>query len=74
MNKIEDILDDWFKKKFSDSDFRKKILDPNMELLKEAFVAGYEQSIIDRKKLSETMQKDAENIKKIFGENKNFGE
>lgn len=74
MNKIEDILDSWFKKKFLEDDFRKKILDPNMELLKEAFMAGYEQSIIDRKRLSETMQRDLDNIKKIFGENKNSGE
>jgi len=68
MNEIEDVLDSWFKKKFAEEDFRKKVLENNMEMLKEAFMAGYEQSILDKKMRSETLYRDSEKIKKIFEE------
>ena len=52
MNKIEDILENWFKKTYTEEEC-KNILNKNiMNLLKESFIAGYEQCIEDRRKIT----------------------
>jgi hypothetical protein len=48
MKKIEESLRDWFEKNCKDKDIE-KILNQNLEILKEAFIAGYHQSMEDRK-------------------------
>lgn len=52
--KIEESLEDWFKKSHGDYDY-KKLIENNLKILKEAFLAGYNQAIEDRKKIEGSM-------------------
>lgn len=50
MKKIEECLQDWFEKKYG---LREStvLIENHTQILKEAFIAGYNQAIEDRKKI-----------------------
>jgi hypothetical protein len=49
--KIEEILENWFMKNCDKDTDYKEIITNNARILKEAFIAGYNQAIEDRKKI-----------------------
>lgn len=51
MMKIEDILEDYFKKVYGKDGNYKDLINNNIKILKDAFLAGYQQAIEDRIKL-----------------------
>lgn len=53
--KIENCLEEWFKKNYGDHDY-KNLLNNNIKILKEAFLAGYTQAIEDRKKIDNLLR------------------
>lgn len=49
--KIEECIEDYFKKTYGENGNYKNLIENNIKILKDAFLAGYNQAIEDRKKI-----------------------